>query len=172
MPLLTPTPTDVFVVSVTPTSVTLGWIGDALDEEYSINYDVIAINGITLLTHEVTGLTPGTTYTFTIKALQDGVWSFPSNPISGTPSEAAAAGSGGVTTGTDELGSFLFITRYDVPAGTSGDVTVTYRRGKMATGLYGVDIIKVVDKQTLIDNFGLDPTFEGIRDFIPQEYGL
>jgi hypothetical protein len=72
----------------------------------------------------------------------------------------------------DALGSFIFMTKYIVPVDPAESVTVEYQRGKMSTGLIDGIITRSIPKQTLIDNFGLDPDFSGTREFNKTEYNL
>ncbi|MBB0233057.1 cellulose binding domain-containing protein, partial [Streptomyces calidiresistens] len=114
----TPTASD-----VTSTSVTLGWAA-ATDNVGVTGYDVVRVSGgqrtvvasSTSTSVTVTGLTPGTSYTFAVRA-RDAAGNV--SPLSGTVAVTTSGGQGGADCAVDYrvAGSW--------PGGFQGEVVVT-----------------------------------------------
>jgi hypothetical protein len=171
-----PAPTNVRATNIQSNQVTIAWDAVTSSQEFRINYGVTVISNISGLNYTVTGLTDSTSYTFTVQVKVDDEWSRYSSPINITTGTGSGsvdipdAGSG--DSGVDALGSFIFMTGYDIPSGATGTVTLTYRIGSMLGGLLEPVITKTVTKESLISNFGLNPSLEGIKIYNPKEYGL
>jgi hypothetical protein len=176
--VLTLPPLSVNIEQVQATSITLSWVPQGLPEEYRIVYGGTTLSGITSTTYTVENLLPNTSYTFSVYSFtSEGDWSVNSVSVGATtligevdPVDIPDGGSGDV--GTDKLGSFIFMTEYTIPEGSTGTCTLKYRIGNMTSGLYPEVITKTVTKESLISNFGLDPDLSGTKTYNPKEYGL
>jgi len=79
-------PTNVSVLSTTATEITLAWTPVSMASSYNIYRNGVHVNNstVTAATFTDCGLSPQTTYTYTVTALRGSTESAPSQPVSGT----------------------------------------------------------------------------------------
>ncbi len=88
-----PTPTGLRVIDTTPTTVTLGWDPVTGVAGYSVYRGGVLVANTTATTYTDTGLTPSTTYSYTLRARDAaGNVSAPTSPLSATTKPAPSGG--------------------------------------------------------------------------------